>query len=200
MPITCSAVNISRKSLLRELVLDGLIGISPRFLRSTTQSVFSVPLLQWLRSLGHWLTQYVNFSRKLELFHHTNLIFFCPQNHTKNTIHGLLGPRKQQRAGCLWEPHVQHQRQGRGGEGCSIRSESEYRLHHGLRVDYLLPNLMTWTSNGTTIDVRLCRGESRVLPRRPEQRQQHGVYIESKIPSVPVQKPKLPEQRMRSPL
>lgn len=88
MPITCSAVNISRKSLLRELVLDGLIGISPRFLRSTTQSVFSVPLLQWLRSLGHWLTQYVNFSRKLELFHHTNLIFFVHRTTPKTQYTG----------------------------------------------------------------------------------------------------------------
>lgn len=50
--------------------------------------MFSVPLPQWLRSLGHWLTQYVNFSRKLELFHHTNLIFFVHRTTPKTQYTG----------------------------------------------------------------------------------------------------------------
>lgn len=61
--------------------------------------------------------------------------FFQIQNHTKNTVHRLLRPRKQQRSGCLREPNVQHQRQGCGGEGRSIRPQSEYCLHHGLKID-----------------------------------------------------------------
>lgn len=77
------------------------------------------------------------------------------QNHTKNTVHRLLSPWKQQRPGCLWEPHVQHQRQGRRGQSCSIRSQSKYCLHHGLKIDYPHLNLMTQISNGTTLCARL---------------------------------------------
>lgn len=58
----------------------------------------------------------------------------CPfaQNHTKNPVHGLLGAREQQRPGCLREPHVQHQHQGRGGQGRALRPQPEHGLHHGL--------------------------------------------------------------------
>ena len=83
---------------------------------------------------------------------------FFSQNHTKNTVHRLLSPRKQQRPGCLREPHVQHQCQGRGGQGRQIWSESKHRLHHGLRTDSPHLNWMTQISNGTTIGTRLRRG------------------------------------------
>lgn len=60
-------------------------------------------------------------------------VSFKMQNDTKNTVHRLLRPRKQQRSGCLREPNVQHQHEGCGGEGRSIRPQSEYCLHHGLK-------------------------------------------------------------------
>lgn len=65
-----------------------------------------------------------------------NFLFVFTQNHTKNPVHRLLGPREQQWPGCLWEPHVQHQHQGRGGEGRSLRSQPKHCLHHGLKIDH----------------------------------------------------------------
>lgn len=82
-------------------------------------------------------------------------VLFFSQNHTKNPVHRLLSPWKQQWPGCLWEPHVQHQHEGCGREGCSIRSQPKYCLHHGLTIDYPHLNLMTQISNGTTLCTRL---------------------------------------------
>lgn len=57
---------------------------------------------------------------------------------------------------------------------------------------------MTQISNGTTIGTRLWR--KKLLRLKPQHRQQHGLFIDYKRPSVPVQKPNLPKQRGKCPL
>lgn len=118
-------------------------------------SLFTLLILPW--RLSPFSTGYlVNINKQSERFYPSNDVFtfsttiLLPQNHTKNTVHRLLSPWEQQRPGCIWEPDVQHQRQGRGGESSSVWSQSEYCLHHGLRIDYPHLNLMTQLSNGTT--------------------------------------------------
>lgn len=101
-------------------------------------------------------------------------MFCLTQNHTKNPVHRLLSPWKQQWPGCLWEPHVQHQHEGCGRKGCSIRSQPKYCLHHGLTIDYPHFNLMTQTSNGTTF-VWGCGSWSCTLRLKPHRSQQHAL-------------------------
>lgn len=54
------------------------------------------------------------------------------QDCSKNPLHRLFGSREQQRAGCLWEPHVQHQHKVSGRQSCPIWPKFKHSLHNGI--------------------------------------------------------------------